>query len=169
MTGSVNSSWPTAELDPVRRLKVVASASKHPVYAERRFELPLDQVWSVASDLQNELPLLISGLRSFTVARPLGGGDRLEGHAVSAIGHRERFDIVLRPGWCLMQSKVLSSGMAAAADGDGCRFAFYSSLRLPGGQVLDRMRAPWSERRAEEMLDRLAGRVAARSAPGRTE
>lgn len=170
--------WPTAELDPVRRLKVIAGASGRPVYAERRFAFPVEQVWAVASDLERELPLLVSGLRSFAVtlvgeregAAGAAAGDRFEGRAVSALGHRERFDIVLRPGWCLMQSAMLGSGMAARADGDdGCLFAFYSSLRLPGGQLADRVRAPWSARRAERMLDRLAARVSARSAPTRTE
>ncbi|MFI7007048.1 hypothetical protein [Streptomyces sp. NPDC050145] len=167
--------WPTAELDPVRRLKVIAAASGRPVYAERRFAFPVERVWAVASDLENELPLLVSGLRSFAVA-PAGeggraaAGDRFEGRAVSALGHRERFDIVLRPGWCLMQSAVLGSGMAARADGDdGCLFAFYSSLRIPGGQLADRVRAPWSARRAERMLDRLAERVASGSVPPRAE
>jgi hypothetical protein len=169
VTGPVSNGWPTAELDPVRRLRVIASTAPHAVYAERRFGLPADRVWAVASDLEGELPLLVDGLRSFAVTAAPSGGDRFEGRAVSVLGHRERFDIALRPGWCLMQSRVLSSGMAATADGDGCRFAFYSSLRLPGGRLLDRLREPWSARRAEEMLDRLAERAAARSAPGRPE
>ncbi|KUL26754.1 hypothetical protein [Streptomyces regalis] len=167
MTGSVNSGWPTAELDAVRRLQVIASTAKHPAYAERRFDVPLEQLWPVASDLENELPLIVSGLRSFTVTQ--SSGERLSGQAVGTLGYKERFDVVLRPGWCLMQGKVLTSGMAAVADGDGCRFAFFTSLRLPGGDLLDRMRAPWSTRRAEELLDRLGQRVAARSAPGRAE
>ncbi|WEO94229.1 hypothetical protein A6P39_009490 [Streptomyces sp. FXJ1.172] len=167
MTGAVNSSWPTADLDMVRRLKVMASAAKHPVYTERRFDEPFDQVWSTASDLEHELPLIVGALRSFTLTQ--APGEHLSGLAVGALGYRERFDVVLRPGWCLMQGRVLTSGMAAAADGDGCRFAFFTSLRLPGGDLLDRMRAPWSARRAEEMLDLLGERVALRSAPGRAE
>ncbi|MFI9803973.1 hypothetical protein ACIHEJ_06305 [Streptomyces sp. NPDC052301] len=167
MTGSGTSGWPTAELDAVRRLKVMASAAGHPSYAERRFDVPLERLWSVASDLENELPLIVSGLRSFTITH--SAGERLSGEAVGAVGFREQFDVVLRPGWCLMQGKVLTSGMAATADGDGCRFAFFTSLRLPGGHLLDRLRGPWSARRAENMLDRLGERVAAGSAPGRPE
>ncbi|EST36104.1 hypothetical protein M878_03110 [Streptomyces roseochromogenus subsp. oscitans DS 12.976] len=151
----------------MRRLKVIASATGHPSFAERHYAVPLERLWSVASDLEHELPLIVTGLRSFSVTE--ADGERLSGEAVSVLGVRERFDVVLRPGWCLMQGKVLTSGMAATADGDGCRFAFFTSLRLPGGGVLDRLRGPWSARRAEDLLDRLGVRVAARSAPGRAE
>ncbi|MEU9593418.1 SRPBCC family protein [Streptomyces sp. NPDC048193] len=167
MTGSVDNDWPLAELDAIRRLRIIASSARHPAFAERRFDVPVDRVWSVASDLEAELPLIVPGLRSFTVTE--SSGDRLAGRAVGALGYRESFDVVLRPGWCLMQGTALTSGMAAVPDGDGCRFAFFSTLRLPGGGTLDRLRAPWSARRAERMLDRLGERVAARSAPGRAE
>lgn len=167
MTGPVSSSWPTADLDLVRRLKVMAFAAKHPAYTERHFDVPFERLWSVTSDLEHELPLIVSGLRSFTLTKSLG--ERLSGQAVGVLGYRERFDVVLRPGWCLMQGRALTSGMAAVVDGDGCRFAFFTSMRLPGGDLLDRVRAPWSARRAEEMLDRLGERVAVRSAPGRAE
>ncbi|GGW80520.1 hypothetical protein GCM10010503_67420 [Streptomyces lucensis JCM 4490] len=168
MIGSGSSGWPVAELDTVRRLKVIASGSgQHASFSERRFDVPLERLWSVVSDLENELPLIVSGLRSFTITG--SSGERLSGEAVGAVGFRERFEVVLRPGWCLMQGQVLTSGMAATADADGCRFAFFTSLRLPGGALLDRLRGPWSARRAEDMLDRLGERVAARSAPGRPE
>ncbi|MET7274611.1 hypothetical protein ABZS59_25940 [Streptomyces flaveolus] len=167
MTGAVDHGWPLAELDPIRRLRIIASSARHPAFAERRFDVPVGHFWSVASDLEAELPLIVPGLRSFTVTE--SSGDRLSGRAVGAFGYRERFDVVLRPGWCLMQGTTLTSGMAATPDGDGCRFAFFSTLRLPGGDTLDRMRAPWSARRAQRMLDRLGERVAARSAPGRAE
>jgi hypothetical protein len=168
MTGSGSSGWPAAELDAVRRLRVIASATgQHASFAERRFDVSLDRLWPVASDLEGELPLVVDGLRCFTITR--SAGERMTGEAVGALGFREQFDIVLRPGWCLMQGKVLTSGMAATAERDGCRFAFFTSLRLPGGDLLDRMRGPWSARRAEDMLDRLGERVAARSAPSRPE
>src|SRR5436190_2164788 len=83
-----------------------APGAKHPAYAERRFGAPLEQLWPVASDLENELPLLVSGLRSFTVTQ--SAGERLSGEAVGTLGYKERFDVVLRPGWCLMQGKVLT-------------------------------------------------------------
>ncbi|KUJ69017.1 hypothetical protein ACZ90_14300 [Streptomyces albus subsp. albus] len=167
MSGAVNSSWPTTDLDPLRRLKVIAATAKHATFAERYYEVPLDRLWAVASDLERELPRLVPGVRSFTVLDSVG--DRLSARAVSVLGHREHFDVVLRPGWCLMQSRVLASGMAAVAEGDGTRFAFFSSLRLPGGRLLNRMRLVRAEARTGRLFDRLEQRIAARSLPGAAE
>ncbi|MEU9040532.1 MULTISPECIES: hypothetical protein [unclassified Kitasatospora] len=155
--------WPTVELDPVRRLRVLAAAGAgRPLFAERRFAAGFDEVWSVAGDLSGELPGLIGGLRSFEVGPPSGGaagGDRLEGLAVSVVGHRERFDIVLRSGWCLMQSRVLLGGMAAVPDGDGTRFALLAALRVPGAGPVQRFFGGLVDRRGEVLLDRLERRV----------
>ncbi|MFE5585412.1 hypothetical protein [Kitasatospora sp. NPDC056531] len=155
--------WPTVELDPVRRLRVMAAAGAgRPLYAERHLAAGFDQVWRVASDLSGELPGLISGLRSFEVG-PAKAGERLEGLAVSVVGHRERFEIVLRSGWCLMQSPVLLGGMAAVPDGDGTRFALLGSLRVPGAGPVQRLLGGLTERRGEVLLDRLERRIVERS------
>ncbi|MGW9371586.1 hypothetical protein ACWGVR_16410 [Streptomyces xanthophaeus] len=167
MTGPLHSDWPEVELDPLRRLKVIASASKYPSYGERLFDVPVDRLWAVVSDLESELPHILPGLRSFTVAG--SEKDRLTGRAVSAVGHSEHFDVVLRPGWCLMQSKALVGAMAAVAEGGGTRFAFFSSLRFPGGQVVDRVRRLRAEQRTGVLFDRLQQRLDARSLPGGTE
>ncbi|MEV7024048.1 hypothetical protein [Kitasatospora sp. NPDC093558] len=159
--------WPTVELDPVRRLRVMAAAAgRHPLFAERHYPASFDEVWSVASDLERELPHLVTALRSFEVGPGPGGGRRLSGLATSAIGHRERFDIVLSPGWCLMQSKVLLGGMAAVAEGEGTRFALLGSLRLPGSTPVQRFLGRLADRRGEVLLDRLGERIRVRSAAG---
>ncbi|MFJ9455846.1 hypothetical protein ACIRST_12275 [Kitasatospora sp. NPDC101447] len=165
--------WPTVELDPVRRLRVLAAAgTARPLFAERRLSAGFDEVWSVAGDLSGELPGLISGLRSFEVGpgpgtgTGTGGGDRLVGLAVSVLGHRERFDIVLRSGWCLMQSKVLLGGMAAVPDGDGTRFALLAALRVPGAGPVQRFFGSLVDRRGEVLLDRLERRVGSRADSG---
>ncbi|GHF35800.1 hypothetical protein GCM10018790_12210 [Kitasatospora xanthocidica] len=171
--------WPTVELDPVRRLRVMAAAAPgRPLFAERRLAAGFDAVWPVVSDLSGELPGLISGLRSFEVGPPSGGGDdggrddgggvdggrgpggdRLEGLAVSVLGHRERFEIVLRSGWCLMQSRVLLGGMAAVPDGDGTRFALLAAVRVPGAGPVQRFFGKLVDRRGEVLLDRLERRI----------
>nr|BFD94254.1 hypothetical protein KitaXyl93_56140 [Kitasatospora sp. Xyl93] len=174
--------WPTVELDPVRRLRVLAaSGAGRPLFAERRLAAGFDAVWSVAGDLSGELPGLISGLRSFEVGPAREEDDeggahdrdsrdsrdgRLTGVAVSVVGHRERFEIVLRSGWCLMQSRVLLGGMAAVRDGDGTRFALLGSLRVPGAAPVRHLLGGLAERRGEVLLDRLERRVAERSRAG---
>ncbi|MFJ8621334.1 hypothetical protein ACIRD3_00640 [Kitasatospora sp. NPDC093550] len=152
--------WPTVELDPVRRLRVMAAAgSGRPLFAERRLAAGFEEVWSVAGDLSGELPGLISGLRSFEVRDRDDGSGRSEGLAVSVLGHRERFEIVLRSGWCLMRSRVLLGGMAAVPDGEGTRFALLAALRVPGAGPAQRFFGGLVDRRGEVLLDRLERRI----------
>ncbi|MGW2251682.1 hypothetical protein ACWCXH_15985 [Kitasatospora sp. NPDC001660] len=132
--------WPTVELDPVRRVRVMAAAAGDaPMFAERHCAASFDEVWSVASDLERELPRMVTALRSFEVGPAADGGPRLTGLATSSVGHRERFDIVLSPGWCLMQSRVLLGGTAAAPEAGGTRSALRASLRLPGPAPAQRL------------------------------
>ncbi|MQY10733.1 hypothetical protein SRB5_08460 [Streptomyces sp. RB5] len=153
-------SWPVAELDPVRQLKVLAAAQKQPLYAERHFAVPAADLWAVVSDLEGELPRIVPALRSFTVEER--DGERLRARAVSRIGHRELFDVVLRENWCVMQSKVLVSGMAAAPEEDGARFAFFTGLRIPGGGPAGRLTRLLRPGRGERLLDGLQARLDAR-------
>ncbi|MGC5566041.1 SRPBCC family protein [Streptomyces sp. FR-108] len=172
MTGAAQNGWPTAELDPLRRLRVLASTTEHSTYAERHFDVPFDVLWAVVSDLEHELPHLMPGLRGFTVTGSVPGseGERLEGEAVGDLGHRERFEVVLRPGWCLLQSRVQKSGMAAAPDeAGGCTFACFTSPRFPTGELVGRLRGAGGDRRSAGFLDRLEQRLVARSVPGGPE
>ncbi|MDJ0341893.1 hypothetical protein QMK19_11860 [Streptomyces sp. H10-C2] len=163
--------WPQAGLDPLRRLKVIAGASKRALYVEQHFDVAPDRLWDVVADLEHELPHIIPGLRSFTVERTGDGQDRdgdgrLSARAVSVLGHRERFEVVLRPGWCLMQSRLLVGGMAAVPEGTGTRFAFFSSYRSPAGSALQWIRRSGARARGAALLAGLQQRIDARSAPG---
>lgn len=170
---SDDAGWPQADLDPLRRLKVVAGASKHALYVEHHFDAAPEQVWAVAADLEGELPHIIPGLRSFTAERAADrraddrlSEDRLSFRAVSVLGHRERFEVVLRPGWCLMQSRLLAGGMAAVPEGTGTRFAFFSAYRSPAGAALQWLRRPGARARGAALMAALQGRIDARSLPG---
>jgi hypothetical protein len=163
MTDAVSGAWPAAALDPVRRLHVIAAAFRNPVVTERQLAAPPNEVWRVASDLKGELPGIVRGLRSFTRTGPHGGDgaeERFSAVAVSAVRHRERFQVVLRPGWCLMQSRLLVGGMAAVEEGGGTRFAMMYALRFPGGGALQGLRMSSAESRSQAMLDRLEQRIA---------
>jgi hypothetical protein len=57
--------WPVADLDPVRRLRVLAAAVRFPVYVgEVVIPAPFEQVWAEVSDLEQELPRHLSTVRS---------------------------------------------------------------------------------------------------------
>ncbi|MFC9673348.1 hypothetical protein [Streptomyces sp. NPDC056949] len=113
--------------DTVARLRVLAAGLRAPLYAEARIALPFDQVWAVIADLEGELPHLISFVREFDV--PPGDSERKAAQAVDVLGLRGPFDVRLSPGWCLMQSRLVTMGMAATPDGTGTRLAVCGAAR----------------------------------------
>jgi hypothetical protein len=126
--------WPAADLDPVRRLRVLAASVRFPVYvSEIVVPAPVEQVWAVASDLERELPRCISTVREVRITH--AEGDRLELMAFGTLGQRARFDVVLRPGWCLMRSRFVLGAMAAVPEAGGTRFASLGGFRLPGARL----------------------------------
>jgi hypothetical protein len=127
---AVTQDWPVAELDPVRRMRVLAAATPGAAYAEKLIPVPFSAVWEAASDLEREFPRMVTDLRSFEITSIRG--ERMTARARGRLGQRARFDVVLRPGWCVMQSRFLIGGMAAVPEADGTRFAFFGGLRLPG-------------------------------------
>lgn len=136
----MNDSWPVAELDPVRRLRVIARTTPGALLGETVLDTPFDRVWEVASDLETSLPVLITDIRSFTITAQ--DGEQLEALARSPLGMRARFDIVIRPGWCLMQSRFLIGGLAAVPEGDSTRFAYLGGLRVPVVRHVERLLHP---------------------------
>jgi hypothetical protein len=126
--------WPVADLDPVRRLRVLAAAARFPVYvSEVVLPAPVERVWAAAADLERALPSFISTVRSARITQ--AEGDRLELLATGTLGQRARFDVVLRPGWCLMRSRFVLGAMAAVPEAGGTRFAALGGFRLPGARL----------------------------------
>jgi hypothetical protein len=131
----MNQHWPVADLDPVRRLRVMAAATPGTGLSEWIIDAPPELVWQTASDLRVEMPRLVRDFRSVSVAP--GDGEHLVMHARGYLGQRARFDVVIRPGWCWMQSRFLLCGMAAAPDPGGTRFGFLGGIRVPGAGLLN--------------------------------
>jgi hypothetical protein len=130
--------WPATPLDDIRRLRVLAAAAPGVVYAEQHLEIPFDRVWGFVSDLETSIPALITDVRSFQVGPFDSTADdaRFTARAVGLLGNRGAFDVLLRPGWCLMQSRFVIGGMAAVPEGRGTRFAGFGGLRIPGSRVV---------------------------------
>jgi len=91
MNESTDVRWPVAELDPVRCLHVLAAAAGA-VVVERVIPAPVEAVWSVASDLEREMPRLGWYVSSLHIVR--ADGDRLElvPRSRPARGHGRRAD-----------------------------------------------------------------------------
>lgn len=146
--------WPTAELDPVARLTVLAAAIPGARVASRIVAAPFDEVWAVMSDLEGELGRFQPDLHRVRVIRR--DGEWLEVAARSRWGMRAHFQVLLRPGWCWMQSRFLLIGMAARPHEDGTVVALTGGIRVPGKAALVPVLVGLANRRA---ADRLAARV----------
>ena len=152
MNEPTNLAWPVAELDTVRRLRVLAAAAGA-VVVERVIPAPVEAVWAMASDLEREVPRLGWYVRSLRIVRV--NGDRLDLDVRGPLGVRDHFDAVLRPGWCWCQGRVLRVGMAATPIPEGTLFAVAAGLRLPGAGML----RPAVRRSLVGALDRTARHV----------
>ncbi|GAA1974919.1 hypothetical protein [Catenulispora subtropica] len=118
--------WPVAELDPVRRMRVLASALPGGGFAQARIEAPFERVWGYLADLDRSIPELVGFLRRFELR---GDGTAV---ATGLVGNRGRFDVELRDGWCVMQDRFVVGGFAAVADGDATLLAACGAVRTRG-------------------------------------
>jgi len=154
-----DSNWPVAQFDPVRRLRVIAATTPGASIHEIVVGAPLESVWDVAADLEGELPLwLFPDIRSIKVTTPTADSERLVARARGHSGLRARFDVVLRPGWCLMQSRFLLGGMAATEEDGATRFALLGGFCGPLRLLAPAIR-PISARLGDRALIRFAERV----------
>jgi hypothetical protein len=161
--------WPDTELDAIRRLRVVAALTPGAFVAQTMFDADFDRVWSVASDLEHELPRYLPDVRSFRVLSRAEDRspaedrsrdqDRLIADARGYLGLRARFDVVLRPGWCLMSSRFLLGGMAAVAVGHRTRFAFLGGTQVRAARLAAPALLPLGRWAGDGILARLAERI----------
>jgi hypothetical protein len=134
------SAQPPAELDPIRRLRVLAAAIPGAAVAEGVLDAPFDAVWETVADLEHA-----AGIEIF-VGEPQirsrredteTGGERLElEYRMRPLRRREVTEVDLRRGWCFMQSPLSVAAMAAIPEGDRTRFAHLEAARVPGRRLL---------------------------------
>jgi hypothetical protein len=126
--------WPAAELDPVRRMRILVAGLPHAAFRERVLDAPFDGVWGIAGDLELGTPQWKQDVAALAILER--DDDRLGVEIRSHFGIRVRVDAVLRPGWCVMQGRLFAVGMAAAPEGERTRFAHFEAVRLPGTGLL---------------------------------
>jgi hypothetical protein len=144
--------WPKVVPDEVVRLRALAAAMPHVLLLERDFDVPFDVFWNLVGDLEQGVPQFEQAVgRSRIIQRD---GESLVLDARTAWGGTERFDVVLRPGYCVMRSRSFDIGMAARALADGgTRFAHFEGSRLLGR--IARPLARYSIRSDFKQLERL--------------
>lgn len=136
-------------LDPIRRLRILAESLPHVALAERVYDVSFERLWGFVGDLERSAPVIELGIaRAAILERE---GDRLVVETRNALGLPLRFDVELRPGWCLMQHRLGDVGMAAAPEGDGTRFAHFE-----GARPLGRLGRPVFARKIAGDLERIA-------------
>jgi hypothetical protein len=131
---ALSGTWPSSELDPVRRMRILVAAMPHAAFRERLLDAAFDDVWGIAGDLEHGTPLWEKNTAALTVLRR--EGERLEVEIRSPFGLRLRALGVLRPGWCVMQGRLFAVGMAASAEGQKTRFAHFEAVSLPASRLL---------------------------------
>lgn len=124
--------WPSVEIDPVVRLRALAAGLPHVELAECVLDAPPERVWAIVGDLERGVPRFETNVRSARITAR--SGERLEVVTRGALGLPMRFDAVLRPGWCVMHSRLADIGMAVAAEDGGrrTRFAHFEGSRWLG-------------------------------------
>lgn len=122
--------WPVAELDPVVRMRALAAGLPHVACDESVFDVPFERLWSFVTDFEATTALFEGGVSGARILERTG--ERLQLEARGPIGGWTPFDVVLRPGWCLMRSRSVEVGMAARPEADGrTRFVhFEGSARI---------------------------------------
>jgi len=127
---AVQFNWPTAELDPIARMRALVAALPHAASDETVFDVPFDTLWSFIEDLETNVPQFENAVGRLRIVDR--EGERLKVDTRSPMGIPMRFDVVLKSGWCLMSSTRGQIGMAAHPLGETRTrfFHFERSARL---------------------------------------
>jgi hypothetical protein len=135
--------WPTVDLDPVARLRVLSRVLPGVALEERTLRAPFDEVWDFVSDLPNSVPQFDSDVSSIDILER--HGDHLKIISRPPYLHIPfRVDVELRRGWCWMASRpqIYIVGMAAVPDGEHTRFAMLEGFSVPSGPAFRSLLAP---------------------------
>jgi hypothetical protein len=114
-------------LDPIARLRVIAAGLPEAGFVEAVLDAPYASVWGIASDLEHGVPKYESAVRAVEILQRRG--ERLKITVQTSNGTQLPMEVILRDGYCLMQSEAVAIGMAAQAEGRRTRFAHFECLR----------------------------------------
>ncbi|MEM9175961.1 MAG: hypothetical protein AAGC67_12070 [Myxococcota bacterium] len=129
--------WPDVDLDPVERMRALTAGLPHVAADETVLEADFDRVWAVIEDFERFTPRIEAAVGRVRILER--EGERivlLAKGPLPSLSPWQRFDVVLRPGWCLMASRLGDIGMAARPEGPGrTRFFHFEGSALFGRLV----------------------------------
>jgi len=142
--------WPDVDLDPIKRLRVMARVLPGVWMEERIIDAPFDRVWEFASNLERA-PEFDTDVHSVKVVSREGDSLRIKVRA-DVLGLAlppTSVAVELREGWCWMRSPLYVVGMAAVPEGDRTRFGHLEGVPLHGPPLVQRLLRPvaWISRR----------------------
>ena len=117
----MTTTWPTASLDRIARLRVLSAGLPGTAVEETEFDLPFDEVWSRLTDLERAVPEFDGDVRRLRVldrrADPDGETLRIVSYQSGRVlWLRTVLDVELAPGWCWMVSRPQAYVVGMAAE-----------------------------------------------------
>jgi len=150
--------WPSASLDPVRRLHVVAAGLPNAGIGEVDLDVPYAEAWSWLMDLEHSIPRFDTVVERVRITGTDGRG-RLRMRAWQrGLPVPMPFLVTVEDGWCVMQARARAFAvlMAARPTADGrTRYAHAEAVPIPGTGFL----RPRLQRMVEADLARLRRNV----------
>lgn len=131
------STWPRAELDPIRRARVLAAALGGGC-AEGVVDAPFAATWAWLTDFERSVPAFDAQVHRLRVLRRQATADHEQLRLRSSFYALPTwFDVRLEEGFCLMRGvgRLYVVVMAAVPNGPArTRVAMAEAIPLPGGR-----------------------------------
>jgi len=126
MTAIPREAWPTATLDGVRRLRVLAAVLPGVHLEERAVELPFERVWRILTDLERNVPRFDRNVASLRVTQR--DANRLRIIARTPAGLALPFRVEIEEGFMWMQAPARSYVVGIGAGAINDRHTRYAHL-----------------------------------------
>ncbi len=120
-------------------MRALAAGLPHVATNETVFAADFDRVWDLVADFEQYTAQVEAAVREVRIVSRDGERLLLDVRGpLPGIPAWQRFDVVLRPGWCLMSSRFGDIGMAACAEAPA-RTRFF---HFEGSSLLGRLAKP---------------------------
>ena len=133
--------WPTATLDPVSRMRVLAAGLPYCAVRETVLRAAFERVWTFLSDLESNTERYESTVTEVRVLSRAADGpnERLQVASRSLPGVWMKLDVLMQPGFCVMHSPLGQIGFAAHPESETAT----RLIHFEGSPLLGRLVRPF--------------------------